>query len=836
MSMKSTFLVMTGLLITLNVFGVTRADTLLYKLSIEEKVAMLFVVPDTMGTDTLRVGNTHFDSYKVFDTRSGFSDSLEVDFPNENTMRSVTSDDLRKSLYCHLYEQVRSKGYEGIIVPDSITNIDRLYIGQHSLRDDHYLRVVDFPDALLAESMKGDHDDSSGQSNLLASKINLWPRGKELSVSLDDIIRKDVLFWECADKGCREQLLAAIRTGAINEQLIDDRVSKLLNYNIPHNDSINQEFINVYQVSERYKAYQSSISLYQKAPIFPYQQSDFLSITVVQNGETDAELLKGLQFYAPNINVNDSIANLAIYYCDTVSNLSDALMTSFTNARQKRVLLYAGDFDKQQLEDYFTQFDVVVSMPEKTDCSKKLLIQAMFGGFRLSGKSLLHNEFNSLSYKHISFGKSRLGKSLCTFQGLNPDSIQKVDSIIYDAIRKKAMPGAQLLVVKGGDIILDKAYGHHSYSKKKKVSKEDLYDVASITKLAVTFPLVMQLYEEGTIDLDAEISQYLPALDTTDKKDITIRELLLHQSGLISYIPFHYNAIDRESLKKRSLYSRHYSWLYNIRVDTRLYQNKKARFRSDVFASKKQGDFTKEVTANLFMNHNYIDTMYNSIYSSPLRKDKSYRYSDLGYYILQRIIEQEKKMSFDSLFDQRIASRLGANKLVYTPLKHFDRNDIVPTENDLGFRKELLDGYVHDQGAAMMGGVAAHAGLFANAGDLAKLAQMLMFEGKYGEERFVKAQTIGLFNRPINHGNRRGMGVDKPDLNTEENSHVSKHVSASSFGHTGFTGTILWIDPEYDLIYIFLSNRIHPRSFNKKLIEMNVRTQIQDVIYNSLNL
>jgi CubicO group peptidase (beta-lactamase class C family) len=391
------------------------------------------------------------------------------------------------------------------------------------------------------------------------------------------------------------------------------------------------------------------------------------------------------------------------------------------------------------------------------------------------------------------------------------------------------------MVVKGGDVILQKSYGHHTYSRKQRVSNEDIYDVASVTKLAVTFPLVMQLYEEGQLDLDASLREYLPEVDTTDKADITIRELLLHQSGLISYIPFHYKAPDRESLRKRSLYSRHSSWLYNIRVDTRLYQNKNARYRKDVFAKTKSEGFNRQVTAGMFMNDAYVDSMYAHIYNSPLRSYKDYRYSDLGYYLLQRIIEKEENESLDSIYYSRISHLLGADKLLYNPLNTFAPKHIVPTEKDLGFRKRLLDGYVHDQGAAMMGGVAAHAGLFANAGDLAKLGQMLLNEGKYGGIQFVDPRTVGLFTKTENHGNRRGLGVDKPELDPEKDSPVSHKVSQTSYGHTGFTGTVLWIDPEHEIIYIFLSNRIHPHSYNRKLIEMSVRTKIQDVIYNTLN-
>ncbi len=826
--------------------AISRADTTIHQLSVEEKVAMLFVLPQAeLNKDSVHLGNTRFDSYWAYDTRFTRLDSLSVPRPSAETYRSISDKAFVKEYKRNLFQHYTNLGYDGIITPHDEENIARLYLGDSSVYKNSYIQVIDFPcdllDELLANSKAKDSleiKDKSLQSVTDLKAMQIWEPAKPLTISFQDILKRDLLFWDDKWTQCRTQLTEAVLNGFVPEKDLDVRIEKLLNYQIMRADTLDA-LTNVAELKElRYQAYEKSIAIYQQEDLLPIQRVDTLKYFIQNNTESkSAAFNEHVKFYHPTKVANIDQANLQFVVCDQEDRLLqvfDELKTDTLHDGRANVLVYAGSISKETLSSACNYFDAFVLMPQQMQYTWSLLAQASYAGLPVSGKSKHDRFLCDNNYKRLGTLQSRLGFNKSFASSMLADSLFKIDSIVYDAIKKKATPGAQLLVVKGGNVVVQKSYGHHTYSKKQRVANSDLYDVASITKLAVTFPLVMQLYEEEVLDLEATLNQYIPHIDTTDKADITIRELLLHQSGLPSYIPFHYKALDRNSLNKRSLYSRHYSWLHNIRVDTRLYQNKYARYRKDVFSKTESDRYNRQLTNTMFMHEHYVDSMYHFIYNANLREGKNYRYSDLGYYLLQRIIESEEQQRLDSIFYHRISQPLGANKMLYKPLENYATREIVPTEKDLGFRRVLLDGYVHDQGAAMLGGVAAHAGLFANAGDLAKLGQMLLNEGSYGGVQYIKPRTIGKFTKTYNHGNRRGLGVDKPRLEPDENSHVSHKASPASFGHTGFTGTILWIDPEHDLMYIFLSNRIHPRSFNKKLIEMNVRTKIQDVVYNTL--
>jgi len=844
--MKVYLLAIIWAIFVLPVSGLSRADTIMGRLSLEEKVDMLFVVPQgRMHKDSVKVGNTSYVDYAVFDTRPGDPNCSYLPLPSQQTVLSLRDQRLKKRLTNGALQYYIEKGYDGVVVPDISIGLSRIYIGNDAVEIDNYIQVMVFPCDLfnnLIANVDANADDrlyeeASFFNHVKLPSLNIWQNKVDYGISFNDILDHDILFWDTNEVNCRQQLINAFKYGPLDEHILDKRIERLLNYEVQMTSQVEKEALMQTQIKDRYSAFKSSISIYQRSRMLPIRRVDTLSASITdRRRNVDDVFYNKASYYQPNIKQKNKAAYLQITLCDNEYALRYDLRRKrqpFTSKKHFNVLVYAGSLSKRMMEQLGV-YDAVVIMPEKIKDSWSLLAQAIYGGIEVNGKHVFEEVLSKQKLYAVDASKNRLGFNPVIINQFYADSIAKIDSIVNDAIKQKATPGAQLLVVKSGDIVLQRSYGYHTYQKKQKVINSDLYDVASITKLAVTFPMVMQLYEEQVLNLDATLGNYLAEIDTTDKVNITIRELLLHQSGLASFIPFYNRALDRESLRKRSLYSRHYSRLYNIRVDTRLYQNRHAAFRTDVFSDKQTGAFQRRVTQSMFMNNTFVDSMYNYIYASRLSEEKKYRYSDLGYYLVQKIIEQEEKEDLETLYYTRFTDLMGASKMVYNPLQLYKPNQIVPTEDDQSFRKTLLDGYVHDQGAAMLGGVAAHAGLFANAGDLAKMGQMFLNEGQYGGIRFVNSKTIGKFTQTVNHGNRRGLGVDKPDENPERNNHVSHMASLSSYGHTGFTGTILWIDPEHDLIYIFLSNRIFPHAYNKKLIEMNVRTKIQDVVYNSV--
>ena len=382
----------------------------------------------------------------------------------------------------------------------------------------------------------------------------------------------------------------------------------------------------------------------------------------------------------------------------------------------------------------------------------------------------------------------------------------QIDSIALNCIKEGATPGCQILVAKDGKVIYSKSFGYHTYKKGDFVKNSDLYDLASLTKIAATTLSVMKLSDEKKLDVDHKMVWYLPYLRGTNKEDIVIREMMTHQARLQPWIPFYMNTVEDGKLDKK------------------------------LYATELSKNHTIKVADKLYIRGDYEYVMFDSIVQSQLRKKKKYKYSDLGFYMLKQAIENLTNTPLEKYVQANFYDPLGLKTMCFNPLEQFSPKVIVPTEDDQYFRKQLLKGYVHDPGAAMLGGVSGHAGLFSNANDLAIIMQMLLQGGEYGGTSYLKWNTVNQFTKrqfPLND-NRRGIGFDKPEPEDKDLGPTCESASDNSFGHSGFTGTYVWADPDYGLVYIFLSNRINPTSNNTKLIKMNIRTDIQQVIYNAI--
>ncbi|RCW38700.1 serine hydrolase [Marinilabilia salmonicolor] len=462
-----------------------------------------------------------------------------------------------------------------------------------------------------------------------------------------------------------------------------------------------------------------------------------------------------------------------------------------------------------------------------------LLAQAVAGGLNL-GNTRPHEEWLA-NVKHFSRAvpATRLKFGIPEEVAMSRDSLFRVDSVMAEAIKMEATPGAQVLIARDGVVVWNKNYGHHTYEKKQKVVSDHLYDVASVTKITATIPALMSMYERGMWQLEDTLGMYFPEADTTEKSGITMKELLLHESGLTSYIPFYQQTIDRERLKG-GLFGRRYSWLYNIKLDDYIYLNRTVHYRKDIFQKKRDDLFSIPVARNFFMNRQYLDSMKLQVLESPMRRRHRYLYSDLGFFFLGQMVDRLSGKTMDLFMDSAFYKPLGMTRTAFLPAGRFPDKEIVPTEQDKAFRKQLIHGWVHDPGAAMMGGVAGHAGLFSNALDMARMMQMYLNKGTYGGMRYLEESTIELFTGCHNEENRRGLGFDKPEPDTAKVSPASEFASLSSFGHSGFTGTLVWADPESGLVYVFLSNRIYPHQYNKTLIKENIRTRIQDAAYKAI--
>ncbi|MBN1143661.1 MAG: serine hydrolase [Bacteroidales bacterium] len=418
--------------------------------------------------------------------------------------------------------------------------------------------------------------------------------------------------------------------------------------------------------------------------------------------------------------------------------------------------------------------------------------------------------------------------------GMSEDTLQKIDDLIYKAIESQAFPGCQVLVARKGRIIFNKAYGTQVYKGQKPVAITDLYDLASVTKAAATTQAMMKLVDEGCLDVNQKLSAYLPYLEHSNKKDLVIKDILLHQSGLLSFIPFYFST-EEPVFKNQPMFTSGITDANPLKVANGQYMNRYTRYRSNIVFENYSKEFPYQVADDMYISRTWPDSMYLGIAASRLNK-KEYVYSDLGFILFKQMIDSITGVPFDAYLDSVFYRNLGAASLCFNPLRKFSRQSIAPTEDDQLFRKQLIQGYVHDQRAAMFGGFSGHAGLFGNAVDLAKLFQMMLNNGIYGGERYISRQTIEHFTTKQSGiaGNRRGLGFDKPEPDAQKPGPTCRSASPKSYGHTGFTGTMVWADPEYGLIYIFLSNRVYPDASNNKLMEMNVRTEVQQVVYNAI--
>ena len=391
--------------------------------------------------------------------------------------------------------------------------------------------------------------------------------------------------------------------------------------------------------------------------------------------------------------------------------------------------------------------------------------------------------------------------------GVDRKKLNKIDSLVNYAIQNEMTPGAQILIAKNSKIIYDKSFGRLRYNENLKTNSETIYDLASLTKILVTTPIIMNLVDKNIIGLETKLKEIIPRYEKSNKSEISVKELLSGHAALQAWIPFYKLTLDEKNRPS----SKYYSF---------------SRNRTN----------SVKVSPDLYLRTDYIDTIRNIIEKSDLLKNK-YKYSDLSYLIIQEFIENHYNQNLDQIIHELMFRKLGID-LNYNPTLKYSTKNIAPTELDEYFRYKEINGYVHDMAAAMLGGVSTHAGLFGNAINVAKVMQLYIQNGNYGNQQILNPETINLFNNCYycDEDNRRGVGFDKPQL--EDDGPTCGCVSMNSFGHSGWTGTFAWADPDQEIIYVFLSNRSYPTGESagkSKLVKENIRSKIQEIIYNSIN-
>ncbi len=582
----------------------------------------------------------------------------------------------------------------------------------------------------------------------------------------------------------------------------------------------------------------------------PVKQLDKKRIAVLSIGESDGN---EFQQYA---NKYDTIACFSIARTATAAQIQkvysqldafDVIICGVHTVRipesaqlqqlaAKKELVYAFFTLPYFMRDYhksIQQAKAVIMAYETTPLAQEFAAQAVFGGIAAKGKLPVSIPDMYFAGTGIFTEKIRLGYHEPQEVGLNPERLDVINKIVQEGLDEKAFPGAQLLVAKDGMVVYQRSFGHFDYTKKQPVTNESVYDLASVSKATGTLPAVMKAYDEKKFTLNSKISDYVPELKGSNKQDLTIRELLYHQSGVVPTISFYLDAIDKQSYTG-SLYSKVQNATHPVRFDASTWVRNDFTWLPSIVSETSKPGFTTQVARDFYVHDSFRDTIMRDICDSKLTTRGRYVYSCVNFIMLKMMVENQMGMPMDQLLRTAFYDRLGARKITYNPLQRMDSTRIVPTEQDDFVRHQLLRGYVHDEAAAFQGGVSGNAGLFSTANDLAKLLQMYLNQGVYGGDRYLSEETSRLFTQSKSPNSRRGLGFDKPQIGNTNASPCGALAPASVYGHTGYTGTCFWIDPDSRLIYIFLTNRVNPTRANNKLGSLDIRPRIQDAIYKAI--
>jgi beta-N-acetylhexosaminidase len=634
-----------------------------------------------------------------------------------------------------------------------------------------------------------------------------------------------------------DKICIAYQDGIITEQRLEQSVKKILKYKfIAGFDNFKQiEIKNLYadinkpdNEALKYELYENAITVLKNDnQVLPIKNIENKRIAYVKIGEDETGIfLKTLKKYTEITEVSDTditslneklkffnqviigyhkpdkawkvqeISSKEVEWIDEISKNNNVILASFT----KPYLL-------SELKN-ISEIEAIVLTYQSGPVAQEVAAELFFGAFEAKGKlpvsiTPYFKENDGLSTEKLNV----LGFSSPQNVGVNPEILNKIDAVAQKAIDKKMTPGAQVLVARKGKVIYHKSFGYQTYENGVKVTNSDIYDVASLTKIISTLPNIMQDFNNNKINLDSKLSEILPVFANSDKATINLKDLLSHQARLQAWIPFYQATLDKYKQPSLKYYKR-----------------------------SPENDYSIKVADSLFLRSDYRDTIMKRIIDSKLLPKKEYKYSDFTFIILQEYLEKSRNKSLDLISFESFFKPLGMTNTFYNPLNKIGKTYIIPTENDNYFRYQTLQGNVHDMAAAMQGGVAGHAGLFSNALDIAKMMQLYLQKGNYGGVQYFSENTFNLFNTCsfCSEGNRRGLGFDKPQLGDE--GPTCNCVSKSSFGHTGFTGTMAWADPETETVYIFLSNRTYPDSnLPNALSKEKIREDIQKIIQEAIN-
>lgn len=756
-------------------------------------------------------GDTDVDSHKdlpIINASADRLDSLEM-YPFKELINAGIGGVMMAHLYIPALDNTQN-------LPSSLSQ----KIVNDILLDELQFKGLVFTDALGMQGVAKFY--GPGDAEIMALKA-----GVDVLLMSQDVIK------------AFNKIKAAVQSGEISEQLIDEKVKKILtakywmdlhqfkpidinsikfNLQTPARELVNRQLV------------ENALTLVKNddnlIPFTSIGDKKFACISIGSSSETIFQdyLARYAQIDNFNIDKNASVTQFnqlktrladydyvivgihdtKKYSVSTYGITSNTInfVDNLANSNNVVLTIFGPPYALKRFNNLAKMKAILMSY-EDTDISQELSAQLLFGGIKAKGKLPVSvgTDFN----EGDGFLTSRIRLKYSIPEELHIDyrKLYEIDTLIYHAISEKALPGCQVLAIKNGVVFFEQSYGYQTYKMKDKIEWDNVYDIASITKVAATTTSLMKLYEIGEFSVDAKMVDYLSILDSTNKQYLKVIDVLTHQARLKSWIPFFKRGLNSDMSWKPEYYSSSYS-----------------------------DDYSVKICDNVYTKPGFQDEIYEKIIESDLYSRKRYKYSDLGFYLFKRIIEDKTLMSLDDFVKMEFYKNLGAYSMTYNPLDNsIPLTKIPPTEYDYRFRKQVVHGYVHDYGAAILDGIGGHAGLFANANDLGKLFQMLISDGWYAGEQYLEKSTIQKFTTKPFYNSRRALGFDSTDGNGK--GPACSLSSSKSFGHTGFTGCMVWADPRYDFIYVFLSNRVYPSIDNNAINDLNLREKVQSLLYQS---
>lgn len=652
-----------------------------------------------------------------------------------------------------------------------------------------------------------------------------------------------------------DAIMAAINSGKISKTLIEERCKRVLTYkyilglnkkqtvdikglskavNSPSADRINRSL-----------ACASITALWNKTDILPIGRLAERTIAIVNIGAgkdndfaTTCKRYARCDVYSSNGQLSsETLAAIKKHDIVIAAVYDDKAATRNTFAQLKSMpglvaVFMVNPYKMNKFRHSFNDVKSLVLAYDNTSYTREAAAMALFGGIYVDGKLPVNLPNVAPLGTGITLRKTRLGKSSMLAEGLRPSLTDSIDSLVNEGLRTGAFPGCQVLIARNGNIVHDKSYGRLTAGGEA-VTPSTVYDLASVSKAVGTLPGIMKVYDMGLLDIDAFASKYIPELRGTGKDSISVRQLLYHESGIPASLNMFNAMIDSTSYTGRLITARPDA-THKIKIQKRAYGHNTARLRRDITSATATPALPTRAADGLYVGKVTADTIMQRIYDIPLRPNKSYNYSCLNFALLMTLEQHLTEKNHDNFVTDNIWAPLGAYTTCYRPSEHHPLSAIAPTEKDTFLRRQTVHGFVHDEMAAFLGGVSGNAGVFSNADDIAKICQMWLNGGVYGDARVLSPETVGLFTTSTSPTCRRGLGFDKPDVSDPDNSPTCDEANPEVYGHLGFTGTVFWVDPKENLIFIFLTNRVNPTRDNTAFSKLNIRPKLFAQVYRAL--